>query len=283
MGYERPQDLSDALRLLAEGHWRVLAGGTDLYAATSAAQLSGKVIDVTGIPDIAEIAEEAEGWRLGATATWSQIIAAPLPPAFDALKLAAREVGAIQIQNAGTLAGNLCNASPAADGVPALLILDAEVELTSRQGRRRLPLSDFIQGPRKTALRPEELVTAILVPKAAAQGDSHFLKLGARRYLVISIAMVAVRLRVEADSLVEAALAIGSCSAVARRLPLLEARLRACPLAEAAERLDDGAVATALAPIDDARASGAYRAQAAAELLRRALYAACRPQSEAAA
>ena len=155
----------------------------------------------------------------------------------------------MQIQNAGTLAGNLCNASPAADGVPALLVLDAEVELASAAGTRRLALADFILGNRKTARRPGELVTAVRIPKASAAGRSHFVKLGARRYLVISIVMAAARLAVDEAGLVsEAAIAVGACSAVAQRLPALEAALLGEPAdATLAERVEAGHLA-GLAP-----------------------------------
>ncbi len=271
MGYERPDCLADALRLLASAPRTILAGGTDLYPATRTSSLRGDVLDITALPELQGFEDQGPSWRLGACMTWSQIIQAPLPPAFDALKLAAREVGAWQIQNAGTLAGNLCNASPAADGVPALLILDAEVELASAAGRRRLPLSDFIEGPRRTARRSDELMTAVILPKAACEGLSDFLKLGARKYLVISIAMVAVRVALEVGRIRQAALAVGSCSAVATRLPRLESALVGHSLEDALAMLDDAAVAEALSPIDDVRGSADYRRKAAAELLRRAL------------
>ncbi len=269
MSYHRPTALAEALSLLAERPHRILAGGTDLYPATSDNRLSGDVLDVTAMPELLGYGEETDGWRLGAAMTWTEIIEASLPAAFDGLKLAAREVGARQIQNQGTLAGNLCNASPAADGVPPLLTLDAEVEVASQAGFRQLPLAAFISGVRRTHLREDEVVTAIWVPKSAARGRGAFLKLGARKYLVISIAMVAVRLRVEAGSLAEFALAVGSCSAVARRLTELEAALLGTPVRRLDERLTDEVVATALDPIDDLRASAGYRSRAAAELLRR--------------
>ena len=136
------------------------------------------------------------GLRIAACTTWSEIRDAALPPACDALRAAAAEVGGRQIQNAGTIGGNLCNASPAADGVPPLLALDAAVELASAAGTRRLPLAAFLLGPRRTDRRPGEILTAVLLPEAALAGRSVFLKLGARRHLVISIAMVAVRLDV---------------------------------------------------------------------------------------
>src|SRR5260370_31103109 len=103
----------------------------------------------------------------GGATTWSEIAAASLPRCLDPLRAAAREIGAVQIQNRGTIAGNLCNASPAADGVPPLLILDASVELASNRGARRLPLSQFITGNRRTSLAPDEILTAIVMPAPA--------------------------------------------------------------------------------------------------------------------
>ncbi len=278
--YHRPTDLAEALALLASAPRRILAGGTDLYTATGRSSLSGAVLDVTAIPALQGYREEAEAWRLGAAMTWSEVLDAKLPPAFQGLKLAAREVGARQIQNRGTLAGNLCNASPAADGVPPLLTLDAAVEIASSKATRRVPLADFITGVRRTVLREDELVTALLVPKSAAGGRASFLKLGARRYLVISIAMVAARIGLEEGRVAELALAVGSCSAVARRLPTLEAALVGLPAGELAERVQDEAVARLLDPIDDLRGTAAYRNHAAAELIRRSLGAALQGASE---
>ena len=107
----------------------MLAGGTDFYPARVGRAIDEDVLDIGGIDVLRGITAGPAGWRLGATTTWSELLEADLPPLFDGLKQAAREVGGRQIQNAGTFAGNLCNASPAADGVPALLALDAEVEL----------------------------------------------------------------------------------------------------------------------------------------------------------
>ncbi|MEM7613633.1 MAG: FAD binding domain-containing protein [Pseudomonadota bacterium] len=267
--YSRPSTVSEAVAALAQGTPTIAAGCTDLFPATVAPALAGPVLDITGIAALRGITTDARGITLGATTTWTDVLRAPLPPAFDMLKEAAREVGSTQIQNAGTLAGNLCNASPAADGVPPLIALDAEVALTSTTGTRRLPLSDFLTGPRQTARRPDELLTALHIPSAATRGESRFLKLGARKYLVISIAMVAARLEVTQGRITQAALAIGSCSAVATRLPALEARLIGQRPTEI--QVSDQDVAPALSPIDDIRADAAYRTHAAAELLRRAL------------
>src|SRR6186997_228000 len=148
--YLRPSSLDEALHALARP-WTVLAGGTDFYPARIGRAIDDDVLDITGIAALRGISEGPAGWRLGATTTWSELIEADLPPLFDGLKQAAREVSGRQIQNAGTLAGNLCNASPAADGVPCLLALDAEVEIAGPAGRR-LPLRQFITGVRRTAL-----------------------------------------------------------------------------------------------------------------------------------
>jgi CO/xanthine dehydrogenase FAD-binding subunit len=275
MRYDRPETLPAALALLAAGPRTVLAGGTDLYVATEAAVLPGPVLDIGGIAGLDGIARTPDGLRIGARTRWATIRDAALPPAFDALRAAAAEVGGVQIQNAGTIGGNLCNASPAADGVPPLLVLDAAVELASAAGTRQLPLGAFLGGPRRTARRPDEILTAVLIPDAATRGRSAFLKLGARRYLVISIAMVAARLAVADGRVAAAALAIGACGPIAARLPAVEAALLDHPPAPG--RIDPAAVAAALAPIDDHRAPAGYRVAAATELLRRAVAAVCEP------
>nr|MDQ2704067.1 FAD binding domain-containing protein [Pseudomonadota bacterium] len=185
--YAKPRILDEALALLGEARWRILAGGTDFYPALGNRPLCENVLDINGLDELRGVSETASHAVIGARTSWTELIRHPLPPAFDALKQAAKEVGSMQIQNMASVAGNLCNASPAADGVPALLVLDAEVELRSAVGTRTLALGDFILGNRKTALRPDEMVTAIHVPKTSTGGASAFEKLGARRYLVISI------------------------------------------------------------------------------------------------
>lgn len=268
MEYLRPATLQEALAGLAGGA-RALAGGTDLYPGAGA-RLAGPVVDLTALPGFRGITSGPQGLRIGACTTWTEVAEASLPPACTALQQAARQVGARQIQNAGTVGGNLCNASPAADGVPPLMALEASVELISAQGHRVLRLEEFLLGPRRTALQPGEVLAAVTLPRPT--GQSVFLKLGARAHLVISIAMVAVRLDTEGDRITAAAVAVGACSAVARRLPAVEAALRG-PRAGAADRVDPAAVAAALAPIDDVRATAAYRATAAAELVRRGVEA----------
>ncbi len=269
--YARPSSLAEALAVLSDTRPTILAGGTDIYPARVGRPLDEDFLDITGIDVLRGISDLGDAWRVGATTTWTDIIEADLPPVFDGLKQASAEVGGVQIQNAGTIAGNLCNASPAADGVPPLLSLNAEVELASAGGIRLLPLSQFILGNRETARRANELLTAILIPKPAEGAMSIFLKLGARKYMVISIAMVAVVIEC-ADGVVEnARVALGSCSAVAQRLPAVEAALAGQPIdATLGQQITQDLLGDAISPISDVRGSADYRLDAAVTLVRRA-------------
>lgn len=274
--YAKPTSLEAALALLAEGSWRVLAGGTDFYPALGNRVPRENVLDVNGLRELRGISETPDHIIIGARTTWTDLIRHDLPAAFDGLKLAAREVGSVQIQNMASVAGNLCNASPAADGVPPLLTLDAEVEIRSTGGIRLLPLDRFILGNRRTALQPGEMVTAIRIPKGATAGTSAFFKLGARRYLVISIAMAAARLVVANGAIEQAMVAVGSCSAVARRLAGVETVLHGTAVADITAAIAATEI-NELAPIDDVRASADYRREAAREIVTRAVLAAAGP------
>lgn len=261
MTYARPKDLSEALALLADAPGQIVAGGTDVYPASKRGVAPAYYLDVTRLDGFKDLTHGDEGTWIGAAVTWRDLIRAKLPAAFDGLKAAAREVGSVQIQNAGTLVGNICNASPAADGVPALLTLDASVEIASAsRGRRVVGLSEFVTGVRQTALAPDELVVGLRIPAQHRQAVSAFEKLGSRTYLVISISMTAVKLVLDDDGrVVDAALAVGACSAVAQRLPALEQALigkRPEAVVILAEHL------APLDPIDDVRGSKAYRLEA---------------------
>ena len=271
--YFTPKSLDDALLQLATPGIQVVSGGTDFYPALGDRPVQAPVLDISHLRELRGISRENEHFNIGALTTWTDLIEADLPSCFKALKDAAREIGSIQIQNRGTIAGNLCNASPAADGVPPLLALDAEVELASHSGVRRMPLSEFVVGNRKTRRQPGELLTAIRIPRNLEDGASAFLKLGARRYLVISISMVAVVLLVSGGRVVAARVAVGSCSAVARRLTALETTLVGASVTELPALVDPAHLAP-LSPIDDMRATAEYRLDASLTLIRRAL-AAC--------
>jgi len=269
MTYLLPSSLEEALTSLSEGDYTILAGGTDLYPAANGRPVKGPVIDLSGLKDFRGVYREEGGYRIGGLTTWTDIALGDLPAQFEALQMAAREVGSIQIQNVGTIAGNLCNASPAADGVPALLALNAEVELTSLNGIRRLPLDRFILGNRRTAIASNELLSAVIIPDDVGRCASHFLKLGARRYLVISIVMVAAVIELGGNGLIsDARIAVGACSEVAQRLPDLE-RVLVGRDPRTATELVQADHFEGLSPITDVRASAEYREAAAIEMVRR--------------
>lgn len=275
VSYFRPNTVDEAVRLLANERAQILSGGTDFYPSLGDRPMRDPVMDISALGDLRGIGGGPEYIRIGGLTTWSDIIHAPLPPCFDALKSAAREVGSVQIQNRGTVAGNLCNASPAADGVPPLLALDAAVELLSAEGARSMPLAEFITGNRRTKRRDNELLAAVLVPRTLDNAASVFLKLGARRYLVISISMVAVAILPDDTGRVGSArVAVGSCSAAAQRLPALEQELAGARIQDdLASRVRPEHLAL-LSPISDVRATSEYRLDASLTLIQRTL-AAC--------
>lgn len=286
----KPTELDQALGIVAgaQSPVVVLAGGTDLYPAHVGRKFAGPVLDISQITSLASIEliehNKQSMLRIGAAVKWSALTGYSHQtlrlPMFDCLVMAAREIGGLQIQNLGTVVGNLCNASPAADGVPALQALDAQIRLVSQSGAREMSLIDFITGPRKTALRRDEIVESILIPMPTEQLDSAshsmFLKLGHRRYLVISAVMSAVRLDWQGDTVIGAAVSVGACGPTAYRLTAIEELLIGsdpAQLAKISQTAFTSDALSALAPIDDLRGSARYRINAADQLIRRSVAA----------
>jgi xanthine dehydrogenase small subunit len=268
--YFRPATLDEALAIRATRPVEIIAGGTDVYPNRTTRAGWGRmahpdVLDITAVPGLDRLEEGPDHWRIGCLVTWTALARAALPPLFEGLKAAATAIGGPQVQNRGTLVGNLCTASPAGDGIPNLMALDAQVEIAGPGGIRIVDMEAFFTGYRATVCGADEIVLAVRVPKRGARG--RFEKLGARRYLVISIVMVAAAIEAPGGRIAHARLCVGACSPVARRLPALEARLLGEPVAAAADlvRPDDF---SDLAPLDDVRASAAYRLAAAQALTR---------------
>lgn len=273
--YYRPSSLQAALAALAErsaeAPFTPLAGGTDYYPARVVQAQDDAILDLAALPGLRGIEVRADHWWIPCLTTWTDLIETPLPPLFNCLKQAARQIGGIQIQNAGTVAGNICNASPAADGVPCLLAMDAEVELASGSGTRILKLQEFVLGPRKTVRRPDELLLGLRIPRlergrlldlhkawgTSLPGDLH--RHGCRRIP-----------RTADGRIIRPRVAVGSCSSRALRLPALETALTG-RRDEHMEILDEHLAA--LSPIDDIRASATYRLHAVRTLLSRTIAA----------
>jgi CO/xanthine dehydrogenase FAD-binding subunit len=280
-GFEvlRPARLGDALAALAEREPPIpLAGGTDLFVALNDGRAPGaRYLDLSRLDELAGIEADAGGLRLGALTTYSELrrsrrIARSAP----VLAEMAATVGAIAIQNRGTLGGSLGNASPASDPAPVLLALGAEVELAARHGRRiarrRLPLDRFFVGYRRTAAQPGELIVALRISAAALDGWRYaYRKVGTRRAQSISKVVAAVGLRTAGRPPRTAAIriAFGSMAPTPVRAPAAEGALTGRALDAAAAAAAAAALLAAdLAPIDDLRSTAAYRALVAGRLLR---------------
>lgn len=275
MPYFAPTSSEEALSILTEKRPQVVAGCTDYYPSQQPGEVVESILDLSRIEELRGITETGQGWRIGAATTWTDVLRHPLPAVFDGLKLAAREVGSVQIQNRGTVAGNICNASPAADGVPPLLTLEAEVEIASPKGIRTVPLSWFITGVRQIDLAVDELVVALNIPSVQSEAGSGFVKLGSRTHLVISIAMTAAVIEMTEDAITTARVAIGSCSPVAARLPALEEYLIGKSTVEVAAIEFPAEHFKPLSAISDVRGSAQYRMDVVPELCRRAILQAC--------
>jgi CO/xanthine dehydrogenase FAD-binding subunit len=283
--YERPTSLLAALTLLKQG-FLPIAGGTDYYPGKVGKPLVDNLLDLSAIADFDSVGKTGgSGLSFSALTTWRQcqsdLACGKLPIWCAALAQSSKDIGGWQVQNRGTLGGNLCNASPAADGVVALLALGAKVVLvgSAQQGAsigfktRTLDLASFVLGNRLTAKQPDELLTQICLPEHSANARSVFLKLGHRKYLVISIVMVAVLIDFDADGLVMTCrIAIGSCAKAALRVTALENQIlgtnRSKILDIVGRHITE--VVSAIQPIDDVRGTSQYRKSAAQELVLRA-------------
>ncbi len=274
-----PTRLDDAVAALAaDPSLTVLAGGTDLMVAVNYGQhRPAGVLSLRRVPELHDWRVEGEGHDahvvLGAATSYTALLDPALVALLPALAQASRTVGSPQIRNTGTIGGNLGTASPAGDTLPVLAALDSTVELASASGGRRLPVSEFVTGPKQTALAPGELVTAVRVP--VARGSQEFLKVGVRNAMVIAVANCALVLDLERREL---ACALGAVGPVPIRDHDAE-RWAATRLDwDARPALDPGVadgfgrrMAAASRPIDDHRATAAYRRHAVGVLARRAL------------
>ena len=253
-----PRSLREALELKAERpEARFIQGGTDVMVELNFGHSRPEaMINLAELDELRGWSEENGSLRLGAGLTYTEAMTAPLAERLPALAEASRTVGSPQIRNRGTIGGNLGTASPAGDALPPLLVERAEVELASVHGVRSLPLEEFLVGVKRTALAPDELITAVrLTPSGGAQT---FMKIGPRNAMVIAVCSLA--LVVDADA-GEARAAFGSAAVTARLVTL--------PLGEAAGL--PGSVAEAASPIDDVRGSAGYRRHALRILTSRAL------------
>ncbi len=268
-GVHCPKSLDELWPLLEDGA-TVMAGGTDLLARRRG-RAPAFVACLERIGSLCGVREDAGLIRLGACETHARLLRSPLArERLPALAAALGVLGSPLVRNMGTLGGNIVTASPAGDTLAPLYALDAQVELASRQGTRRVPLAGFITGPGLVGLQPGEIVVAVLVPPPDAPALQHFEKVGRRKALAISVVSLAAVLRMDSGGVVSnARLALGSVGPTVVRCPKAEALL-------AGQRLDRETLLAAgqlvreeISPIGDLRASAAYRREVAGNLLLR--------------
>lgn len=276
--YYTPQSLNEALELLAEHREkaRLVAGGTDLLVEIERGIRSPKVvIDITRIPNLDTITQdEQKVIHIGPLVTHNQVVASPLcvDRAFPLAK-ACWEIGAPQIRNRGTVAGNLVTASPANDTIPPLWALGASVTLQSARERRTLPFADFFLGVRQTAINPDEMIVDIAFPAMAGHQIGTFEKLGLRKAQAISVVNVALVVSMLADTVTGARITLGSVAPTIVRAEEAERFLAGKVLTpDVCTRAGELAAQT-IAPISDVRGSAEYRRYMAAALTRQALQA----------
>lgn len=268
-----PETLDGLFSLLAtDPQSRIMAGGTDLLVALrNAGDKPRQIIGLEQIPALAEIHEQPDdGVCIGACVSFSRIAQNPiLQKRYPLLVHAAATVGGPAIRNMATIGGNIVTASPAADSLPALYLLDAQLELRSAAGKRTLPITEFITAPRRIMLQPGEIITRIILPPQDWT-IQHFEKVGRRKSLAIAVASMAAVVKLADNGTVSAArFAWGSVGPTVVRCPAAETLLVGQPLSE--ELLGEAAalVQATVTPIDDIRASADYRRTVAGNLLLR--------------
>lgn len=275
MRYEAPNSLDQAVALLSKesGDARVLAGGTDLLVQMRTDLVDPVlVVDIKGIAETRQIKEEGGGFRIGAAVTGAELKEHPkLKAVWPGIVEAANLIGSTQIQGRATMGGNLCNGSPAADSVPALIAAGAKATVVGSKGRRDVPVEDIMIGPRKLSLSKGEIVASFLLPPKPARTGEAYLRFIPRTEMDIAVVGCGVCLTLDAKGTCTAARV--SLGAVAPR-PLLVAPAAAAlvgtTLNDAAMQKLDAAARAACQPIDDKRGTKDYRIKVAGVLVRRA-------------
>jgi CO/xanthine dehydrogenase FAD-binding subunit len=272
-GYElwQPRNLADALERLTRepGEWKPFAGGTDLMVLLEAGKLAHrKFINIWKLPELRNITAAPTRVTLNALTTYSEIRHHELlAREFPLLCRAAAETGSIATQNRGTLGGNIANASPAADSPPALLVYDAELELVSASGARWVPYHGFWKGYKQIAMREDELIRAIRLPRNNRLSKQFYRKVGTRRAQAISKVCFAGAARMEAGRIAEVRIALGSVAPTVFRAIETEQILRGEKPVSATLQAAQQTLAREVTPIDDIRSTARYRLRVAQNLL----------------
>jgi len=270
----RPKTLREAMELLEKlEEAKPVAGGTDLLLLLRDGACKAKhLVDLSAIGELKYIGECDGEIRIGAATTHNSVLQSSLiVEKAPALRDACACIGSVQIRNLGTIGGNLCNASPAADASSPLLTLDATVEIASHTGSRSIPLYKLFAGPKLNSLQPNEVLTEIRFPVPPEGAGMSFQKLGRRKGYTISVVNAAAYLELDGDSCRKAQVALGSVAPTPLRLRSLEERLKDQKLTEQLIDETTSACYELVSPVDDIRASAEYRRKMSCVLMKRAL------------
>lgn len=265
-----PGSLPETLELLARepGVWKPFAGGTDLMVLLEAGKLAHRnYINIWNLKELRGIEVADAQVTIGALTTYTEIHSHPVLRAeFPMLCQAASETGGLAIQNRGTLGGNIANASPAADSPPALLVYDAELELVSTAGSRRVPYHGFHTGYKQMNIQPQELLARIRLPRSTKNLTQYYRKVGTRKAQAISKVCFAATANTDGERLADVRIALGSVAPIPIRCVKTEAALRGQPIDQLPE-LGKAALAREIVPIDDIRSTANYRIRVSLNLL----------------
>jgi len=272
--FETPSSAKEAAILLASapGKARVLAGGTDLMVQMRSGRLEpGLIVDIKGIDEIVSVRQEEGGWRVGAAVACMDLLkhkafAETFPGVIDG----ANWIGSIQVRSRASMGGNLCNASPAADSVPAMMSVGAIASIEGPNGRREIPVEQMPQGPGKTALAPGELLVSLFFPTPAARSSSAYMRFTPRTEMDIAVVGAGVSLTLDAKGVcIEARVCLGAVAATAISVPEAAQALIGTTLDEAALEKMAAAARAAAKPINDKRGTVVFRTKLAGVMARR--------------
>ena len=271
--YHAPDSLSEALTLLAElEDAKPIIGGTDLMIAMRAGVTTpNHLVDLNEIGELCYIKEEGGYIKIGASMTHAQIAADPLTAKLPALVDSISRIGSPQIRNRGTITGNICNASPAADSAPPLLVHDTEVVIQSLDEMRIIPIEELFAGPKINSLEPDELLTEIRVPVPKRGTASSYKRIGRRKAFTLSVVSSAAFIQMDGETCVDAKVAFGSVAVTPIRVPEAEDLLKNSTLDEEAIKAASEVVYETVKPITDVRGTAEYRKDMCPVLMKRAI------------
>ncbi len=273
INYIYAMSLDEALELVEKlDDYRLLAGGTDLIIDMKIGRAKPKnVVDISRISDLKFIKDEGNYVRIGSLVTLQELVESPIIRGkAPVLSMAANEMASWQIRNMATVGGNLCNASPAADSAPPLMVLNAKLVLASKKGEREIPITQFFKGPRKTELRKDELLKEIVIPYEEGSGQ-YYIKLGRRNAFTLSVVSVAALVKVDDNRFSDVRIALNSVAPTPVRSRSVEGALKNKEVTYEAIKKASKEVLKDISPISDVRASAEYRREMSVALTKDAL------------